>query len=316
MMSLLQRKKRTRRSALPEPADQIRERIAMRVQHCTDLQTFYDHVSPYLQQREAEHNMLLSHMGDLLRQPSDISAQSYMGTVETETGEIVAVAFYGGQRLILSYPAEGYEAASAMLLNDAASRTIEHALMPSALDMDVPALWLACTERRLIPDMPMRAYRLTAVIAPQSNGTMRHATPEDEFVLDWTVRFHIDTFGETEPDREALRLSNKRFNSGGPYELVLWEVNGMPVAMAATIGLSPTGMRIGMVYTPPEHRGHGYASALVAALSQSILDSGLQFATLNTDIHNPTSNKIYQAIGYVPVCDLTMYDVEPVEAEE
>jgi predicted GNAT family acetyltransferase len=64
------------------------------------------------------------------------------------------------------------------------------------------------------------------------------------------------------------------------------------------------------------YRGHGYASALVAALSQAILDSGLQFCTLNTDIANPTSNKIYQAIGYVPVCDLTMYDAEPLEGEE
>lgn len=289
----------------------------MRVQHCTDLQTFYDRVMPFLQQREAEHNMLLGHMGDLLRQPPETPpVHSYMGTVETVTGEIVAAAYYGGYRLFLTYPKAGYETALDMLLNDAASRDIDLILVPSEFDASVSDLWFARTQRRLIPEMPMRAYRLDVVTAPSGvEGKMRWATSDDAFVLDWTVRFHMDTFGETEPDHLSIARSNKRFYSDGPYRLALWEVNGVPVSMAATIGLSPTGMRIGLVYTPEEHRGHGYASALVAALSQSILNSGLQFCTLNTDLHNPTSNKIYQAIGYVPVCNLTMYDAEPIEEE-
>jgi len=290
----------------------------MRVQRCNDLQTFYDRVTPFLQQREAEHNMLLGYMGDLLRQPPETPpAHSYMGYVETDTGDVVAAAYYSGYRLFLTYPKAGYETALNMLLNDAASRDIDLILVPSEFDPSVSDLWFARTQRRLIPEMPMRAYRLDAVIPPTNvAGTMRWATPDDTFVLDWTVRFHIDTFGETEPDRVSIARSNKRFYSEGPYGLALWEVNGEPVSMAATIGLSPTGMRIGLVYTPEEHRGHGYASALVAALSQSILDSGLQFCTLNTDLHNPTSNKIYQSIGYVPVCNLTMYDAEPIEKEE
>ena len=74
-------------------------------------------------------------------------------------------------------------------------------------------------------------------------------------------------------------------------------------------------VRVSGVYTPRSERGHGYASALVAALSQAILDSGLAFCTLNTDLLNPTSNKIYQKIGYYPVCDLTVYDAEPLESE-
>jgi len=62
------------------------------------------------------------------------------------------------------------------------------------------------------------------------------------------------------------------------------------------------------VYTPPEFRGRGYASALVAALSQAMLDAGYHFCTLFTDLANPTSNHIYQAIGYQPVCDTDEYD--------
>ena len=62
-------------------------------------------------------------------------------------------------------------------------------------------------------------------------------------------------------------------------------------------------VRVSGVYTPVERRGHGYASACVAAVSQHELDSGAVACSLYTDLANPTSNKIYQAIGYQPVED-------------
>ena len=72
-------------------------------------------------------------------------------------------------------------------------------------------------------------------------------------------------------------------------------------------GATPNGIRIGPVYTPPDRRGHGYASALTAGASQDQLDRGRRFVFLFTDLANPTSNKIYQAIGYEPVCDVDAY---------
>ena len=60
---------------------------------------------------------------------------------------------------------------------------------------------------------------------------------------------------------------------------------------------------INFVYTPPEKRGKGYASAVVADLSQQILDSGKEFSALFTNLANPTSNNIYQKIGYIPCGD-------------
>jgi predicted GNAT family acetyltransferase len=66
-------------------------------------------------------------------------------------------------------------------------------------------------------------------------------------------------------------------------------------------------VRIGPVYTPSRHRKRGYASALVAAVSQHALDNGAVTCSLYTDLANPTSNKIYLAIGYRPVCEVTMY---------
>ena len=73
--------------------------------------------------------------------------------------------------------------------------------------------------------------------------------------------------------------------------------------MALKIRPTPHGISVGGVYTPPEQRRHGYASSCVAALSQQLLDAGCEFCSLFTDLGNPTSNDIYQQIGYRPVCD-------------
>jgi predicted GNAT family acetyltransferase len=86
-----------------------------------------------------------------------------------------------------------------------------------------------------------------------------------------------------------------------------WETDGQRVSLAVAVGPTPNGIRIGRVYTPPERRGHGYASNLVAQLSAQLLAQGKKFCYLFTDIANPTSNSIYQKIGYRAVSDLTSY---------
>jgi len=85
--------------------------------------------------------------------------------------------------------------------------------------------------------------------------------------------------------------------------MFIWDTDNRPVSTATLMGPTPNGIRISLVYTPPEFRGRGYASACVAALTQRMLDSGKQFCFLYSDLANPTSNKIYRAIGYETVCD-------------
>jgi len=87
----------------------------------------------------------------------------------------------------------------------------------------------------------------------------------------------------------------------------LWEVDGEPVSTAWLSAPVAGVTRISGVYTPPERRGHGYASGVVAAASQHALDAGVDACMLYTDLANPTSNKIYQALGYRPVCDATQW---------
>ncbi len=145
----------------------------------------------------------------------------------------------------------------------------------------------------------MRLHRLDAVAdVPQPPGHVRIATPADAALLaPWAQRF-VDESGsdETRPGAELL----------APYlangTLYLWE-DGEPCSMAGWSRGTAHGASVSMVFTPPEHRGSGYATALVAALSRTILARGKRFCVLFTNLANPTANAIYARIGYRPLCD-------------
>src|ERR687893_593156 len=82
---------------------------------------------------------------------------------------------------------------------------------------------------------------------------------------------------------------------------------GVPGAarVAGMADLAPAaGMsRLSSVWTPPEHRGRGFGSAVTAAASRWALDAGATHVVLFTDLTNPVSNSIYPKIGYRPVYD-------------
>jgi len=146
-------------------------------------------------------------------------------------------------------------------------------------------------------------HKLTRVIAPPAatNGRLRPVR-EDEAMLfaDWTTAFCHDC-GMT-PHAPADELSRARERIARE-ESFFWEVDSRPVSTATVHARTPNGIRVSLVYTPADLRGRGYASACVAALSQRMLDAGRKFCFLYTDLANPTSNKIYRAIGYEKVCE-------------
>ena len=85
------------------------------------------------------------------------------------------------------------------------------------------------------------------------------------------------------------------------------------MSLAAYGSPTPNGIRVGPVYTPPELRGRGYATSLVAALTEERLRAGLRFCFLFTDLGNPTSNAIYARIGYEPVADWAQWTFAPLQ---
>ena len=148
-------------------------------------------------------------------------------------------------------------------------------------------------------------YGLTTVReVPRTRGAERLATPEDRgLLIAWLTAFAVEAL--THPQDFLARLDrtlDTRFASEHAG-LWIWEDGGGPVSLAGFSGPTPTGIRVGPVYTPPEHRRHGYATTLVADLSGWLLEEGYRACFLYTDLANPTSNRIYVEIGYERVCD-------------
>ena len=86
--------------------------------------------------------------------------------------------------------------------------------------------------------------------------------------------------------------------------LTLWDNgDGRPVSFAGRSRRAAGTVRIGPVYTPADHRRQGWGSAVTAALTQAVLDEGAREVVLFTDLANPTSNSIYQRLGYRAVTD-------------
>ena len=156
-----------------------------------------------------------------------------------------------------------------------------------------------------------RLFEATEVTPPEEFplGTLRQArTDEVDVVMPWYAAFMADadeqagrapgTSAHEAPTREELE---RRVEEGGVW---VWADDAdRPVHLTAASRPSYGVVRIGPVYTPREHRGRGYASAAVAAVSRAVLDRGHRVC-LFTDQANPTSNKIYEAIGYRRVVDM------------
>ncbi len=164
-------------------------------------------------------------------------------------------------------------------------------------------LWTAPRGMTAESTLRERIYALERLIPPRPvTGGVRIATEDDrQLLIDYIRAFTVEALG---PDRrdDSEGLVDRALH-WGERTFYLWE-DGGPVSTAAAGGVTPHGIRIGPVYTPPELRGRGYASAVTAAATKAQLDAGRQFVFLFTDLANPTSNKIYQAIGYEPVIDL------------
>lgn len=157
-------------------------------------------------------------------------------------------------------------------------------------------------------DMRQRAFRLDRVVTPAGvAGRFRLATAADlDLCFGWLSDFHDEALPREQPI--ARHLLARTVETG---RLGLWEDGGRPVSMVGRTIPAAGVIRIGPVYTPPELRGHGYASAATAEVSRRALESGAIACTLNTDLANPTSNAIYQRIGYYPVGDAVSVRFEP-----
>lgn len=155
--------------------------------------------------------------------------------------------------------------------------------------------------------MNQRTFQLTEVNSEIKRiGTLRLLNEKDlSFFPFWLEAFHAsETYGKKEmPMPENNQLYNYYI---GQKSIYILEVGGLPVSMAALVRELDSAIGVSMVYTPPYLQNKGYASSCVAQISELALTRGFKKCVLNTDLLNPTSNSIYQKVGYEPVCDVLL----------
>ncbi|MFC8763608.1 GNAT family N-acetyltransferase [Streptomyces sp. NPDC057193] len=163
------------------------------------------------------------------------------------------------------------------------------------------------------PVVRMRLFRLGEPTPPDPapEGRARVADGADiPLAAAWARAFARD-IGE-DPEQDFTAPVTERISEG---RLLLWETpDGRPVAMAAVSRVIEGQARVHLVYTPPTDRGRGHAAGVTAAVGRAALDAGADHVLLFTDLANPTSNALYQRLGYRPVTDHLGVEFEPAPA--
>ncbi|GGP45562.1 GNAT family N-acetyltransferase [Saccharothrix coeruleofusca] len=170
--------------------------------------------------------------------------------------------------------------------------------------------WVARTGRSAREVMSLRLYRLEELRAPDVPGTARRATLDDvDLLTRWYEEFNAEATTHV-THASARQLVGAGMLSGGGY--FIWSAeDGTPVSWAAASALASGMSRIGPVYTPPEHRRHGYGAAITAACSTWAVERGAEHVVLFADLANPVSNSVYQRIGFRVVGDAIEFAFSP-----
>lgn len=265
-----------------------------------DAARFREDFLPHLMAEEVRHNLMLGLLHTLVTEP-DVYPEFGLWGVRSAGTPVAAALRTPPYKLVLSDLPDRETAATL-------ARFLADRPLPGSVGVLPGGEWFPdafAAEAGVGTEVTMRQgiFSLTRVEpVPSPGGGARAAGPADApLVVRWVTDFSREALGEEEVDAVRLEgIVRRRLEGANPMHAVwLWEAGGEVVSLSGHGSLTPTGIRIGPVYTPPDLRGKGFATALVAAQSQWLLDQGRRCCFLYTDLSNPTSNAIYRRIGYV-----------------
>lgn len=278
--------------------------------HCYNTaQEFLTHAQEYLEQREAINSLPLGVCQRVARKAEQQAAETFFAVLYH--GDAIAAT---ATRIPPRHPV--------VVCNNDYCREemaiLARFLMDKHPDIQgvmgrVPVVQL-CAEamaqhsnQRATVSLAMHLYEANHIVpARPCPGTARLATVDDApLLVEWTEKFLQEIFQPLDSRQHLQSIVAYEIQCG---DISVWG-NGGAVSMAVRNRSTRNTASIASVYTPKEYRGKGYAGANVAAFSQHLLDTGYQTCVLFTDAANPTSNAIYQRVGYKHVCDFTQYSL-------
>ncbi|MDR0137664.1 GNAT family N-acetyltransferase [Metabacillus idriensis] len=277
----------------------------MKLTEYTDRSLFIELAEPFLLKNEAENNLTLGLIGAFKR--TIPAANVYTAAVEADGELVMTLLMTPPHNLILSF--NGDVMTEIILQETVRTLVMKNLHIPGVVGERkwteaFAKIWSAETEDRAEIVMEQKIYRLQEVSKLKRS--------EGEFVLaelghlplltEWMMDFMNYTY---EPPITALQAAGRMKQFIAEKSVFLWMADDKPVSMAKKSRSTKNGICVSLVYTPDDFRGKGYASSCVAELSELLLKD-FSFCTLYTDLANPTSNSIYQKIGYQPIQDSIM----------
>jgi GNAT superfamily N-acetyltransferase len=270
----------------------------MRIIRHTDPDAFLAAAAPISARGEASASLFVGWAHSLKRTPPEAEARVYLATCAGDGVYGVAMQRDDGPAIVgQSDPAAAIAFAEDLVLDWPVLQGVVGAITPVE---SFARRWRELTGRGHALRVRLRQHALHHVAAiPEPSGAARVADPGD---LPWLIErqnaFTVEVGIPDSPERITKTMA-KRVERG---DFWIWD-DGTPVAFAGFNDAAPEFARIAPVYTLPDRRGQGYATALVAALSRELLRRGKARLFLTTDLANPTSNAIYARIGFRPEND-------------
>ncbi len=283
----------------------------MKAQFYEDISIFSDLAFPFLLNHEVENGLILTILNSLKRNIHRYGVEQPLLLTLTKGNDVKLITIRTPPHdLLISYTDE----------LDTIEILVEFLLkrkekLPGVLGFKEAAdkftrLW--CEKSSLDSHLLRneRIFKLEEVSEDTLGINKFHvATKEyEKIVLNWTRKMLKEALSEITNEELDRNINNfkEEFENNNSQIFLLFDDNE-PVSMARKAGKSPNGNAINLVYTPPSLRRRGYATECVAKLSKLLLDEGNKYCFLFTDLSNPTSNSIYQKIGYRPVIDENHY---------
>ncbi|MGW2610940.1 GNAT family N-acetyltransferase [Streptomyces mirabilis] len=275
-----------------------------------DVDDFLAQAGDFLCSRTAIHNTPLTDIEKLrIHRAADHDAEAAVfGRLESQ-GEVRAIFYLTPRRRLVLTPLSvehtntlaahladlGHSPANVIADHDTASTFAES--------------WQQHTGAASVLFWRTHLYRLGTLTPPQprreGQGRLTDGKDRDQ-IMRWCREFCIDVGEQHSIDLiDAGSWEDSRF---GDRHFTFWETpEGTPVSMAASTSAVGGMVRVDPVYTPAHLRGRGYAGAVTVEASRAAQAAGATDVVLFTDPDNPTSNALYQRIGYVHVADFAGY---------
>jgi len=278
-----------------------------------NARAFLEAAGEMLYARETVNNLMLGVSEQLIHDP-EAYINPFFATVGGDSRGIQMAAVMTPPHNMILAGGSGFEEGVRVLIAYLQEHRIEIPGIIGPVQITDPFVrsWKIMSDRSHTIHMQQKVYELRTVRIPQiPPGHFRLAMTGDiPTITTWFRAFEEEALckpAKPKPERVTQLVNEGMF--------FVWERDGLLTSMAMKTRPIAHSITVSGVYTPPEQRQHGYATALVARLSQYLLDSGFRFVNLFTDLANPTSNSIYRKIGFHPVCDFCMYNFDGKEQE-